>query len=76
MGNKNKYRKVENFLLEHAIGISSKELAELVNREYGTEFTGKEMQQFKKARKIKGNSGIFVWWTTPVFPVYKIVEEM
>ena len=53
MGNKNKYRKVEGFLVKHAAGISSRELAELVNREYGTRFTTADMQQFKKARKIK-----------------------
>ena len=52
MGNKNKYRQVEQFLIEHAGGVSSKELAELVNSQYGTEFTVADMQQFKKARKI------------------------
>lgn len=52
MGNKNKYKQVEEFLIQHAVGISSAELAELVNRDYGTQFSAKEMQQFKKARKI------------------------
>jgi len=56
MGNKNKYREVEGFLMEHAVGISSRELADLVNREYGTRFTTADMQQFKKARKIKSGT--------------------
>lgn len=56
MGNKNKYRNVEGFLMEHAVGISSRELADLVNREYGTQFTAVDMQQFKKARKIKSGT--------------------
>lgn len=53
MGNKNKYKQVAAFLIQHAVGISSMELAELVNREYGTSFTTEDMQNFKKARKIR-----------------------
>ena len=52
MANKNKYKLVSDFLIEHAQGISSKELADLVNQKYGTQFTTAEMQAFKKARKI------------------------
>lgn len=52
MSNKNKYKLVEQFLIKNVVGRSSAELAELVNKEYGTAFTSKEMQQFKKARKI------------------------
>ena len=32
MANKNKYRKEEAFIIAHAQGISSRELADLVNR--------------------------------------------
>ena len=41
MANKNKYKKEEAFIIAHAAGISSKELADLVNKEYGTAYTPK-----------------------------------
>ena len=70
MANKNKYRREEAFIIAHAQGISSKELADLVNREYGTAYTAEKMQNFKKARKIKsGYHGTF----NPVFA--REVEE-
>ncbi len=53
MANKKKYKKVEAFLIKNASGISSKELADLVNKEYGTNFNTADMQGFKKRRKIK-----------------------
>lgn len=60
MANKNKYKKEEAFIIAHAAGISSKELADLVNKEYGTAYTPEEMQNFKKARKIKsGHRGTY-----------------
>lgn len=58
MANKNKYKQVETFLIANAVGRTSQELAELVNREYGTSFTKEEMQQFKKARKIKSGARV------------------
>lgn len=70
MANKNKYRKEEAFIIAHAQGISSRELADLVNREYGTAYTTEEMQNFKKARKIKSG---FRGSCNPVFA--KEVEE-
>ena len=70
MGNKNKYKKEEAFIIAHAEGVSSRELADLVNAEYGTSYTPEEMQQFKHNRKIKsGYRGNF----DPVFP--KEVEK-
>lgn len=58
MANKNKYKKVEGFLIENAIGRTSQELADLVNGKYGTEYTKEEMQAFKKARKIKSGAKV------------------
>lgn len=46
MGNKNKYKREEAFIIAHAAGISSKELADLVNREYGTTYTPRRNAEF------------------------------
>lgn len=44
------------FILANYRGVSSKDLAEMVNREFGTEFTALQMHQFKQSRHLRSGA--------------------
>lgn len=51
---------IKNFIFENNSGISAKNLAELVNKKFGTSFTSGQMKNFRKRHKlVSGLTGRF-----------------
>ena len=48
------------FVRDHSWGVSSKEMAEMVNKKFGTNFTPTMMKQFRQRHGIK--SGLTGWY--------------
>lgn len=72
-------QEVHDFIREHVEGRTTKELAELVNREFGTEFTASKMKSYKTNKHLKSGTpcGLPKGRPTELYPeeVQKFIRE-
>lgn len=69
---------VKKFITENIKGITTKDLILLVNTKFGTDFTEKKMQSFKKNHGLKnGRKGIPIGRPSKIYPdeVKKFIKE-
>ena len=46
-------KEVQEFIKDNVHGISSEELTEMINLQFGTSFTNKQIQAYKKNHKLQ-----------------------